>query len=108
VYGTLGTFDSHYGGLVNILAKTGGYRGGQTGAIYKEGAEANIKTFADALLSNKPVNNTEESANSTMTAVLGRIAAYTGKAVTWDEMIKAGEKLDPKLNLPADGPEWKG
>jgi hypothetical protein len=43
-----------------------------------------------------------------MTAVLGRIAAYTGKTVTWDEMIKAGEKLDPKLNLPADGPEWKG
>ena len=108
VYGTLGTFDSHYGGLVNILAKTGGYRGGQTGAIYKEGAQENIKTFADALLSNKPVNNTEESANSTMTAVLGRIAAYTGKTVTWDEMIKAGEKLDPKLNLPADGPEWKG
>jgi myo-inositol 2-dehydrogenase/D-chiro-inositol 1-dehydrogenase len=108
VYGTLGTFDSHYGGLVNILAKTGGYRGGQTGGIYKEGAQANIKTFADALLASKPVNNSEESANSTMTAVLGRIAAYTGKTVTWDEMIKAGEKLDPKLNLPADGPEWKG
>ena len=108
VYGTLGTFDSHYGGLVNILAKTGGYRGGQTGGIYKEGAQANIKTFAEALLASKPVNNSEESANSTMTAVLGRIAAYTGKTVTWDEMIKAGEKLDPKLNLPADGPEWKG
>jgi predicted dehydrogenase len=108
VYGTLGTFDSHYGGLVNILAKTGGYRGGQTGGIYKEGAQANIKAFADALLANKPVNNAEESANSTMTAVLGRIAAYAGKTVTWDEMIKAGEKLDPKLNLPADGPDWKG
>jgi predicted dehydrogenase len=108
VYGTLGTFDSHYGGLVNILAKTGGYRGGQTGAIYKEGAQANIKAFAEALLAGKPVCNAEESANSTMTAVLGRIAAYTGKTVTWDEMIKAGEKLDPKLNLPADGPEWKG
>jgi myo-inositol 2-dehydrogenase/D-chiro-inositol 1-dehydrogenase len=108
VYGTLGTFDSHYGGNVNILAKTGGYRGGQTGGIYKEGAQANIKTFAEAIMAGKPVCNAEESANSTMTAVLGRIAAYTGKTVTWDEMIKAAEKLDPKLNLPADGPEWKG
>ena len=103
----MGTFDSHYGGNVNILAKTGGYRGGQTGGIYKEGAQVNIKAFADALLTNKPVNNAEESANSTMTAVLGRIAAYTGKTVTWDEMIKTGEKLDPKLNLPADGPDLK-
>jgi myo-inositol 2-dehydrogenase/D-chiro-inositol 1-dehydrogenase len=93
---------------VNIRAKTGGYRGGQTGPIFKAGAQANIKTFAEAILAGKPVCNAEESADSTMTAVLGRIAAYTGKTVTWDEMLKAGEKLDPKLNLPADGPEWKG
>ena len=108
VYGNLGTADSHYGGMVNIRAKTGGYRGGQTGPIFKAGAQANIKTFAEAILAGKPVCNAEESADSTMTAVLGRIAAYTGKTVTWDEMIKAGEKLDPKLNLPPDGPEWKG
>jgi predicted dehydrogenase len=103
VYGTLGTFDSHYGGNVNILAKTGGYRGGLTGGIYKEGAVANIKTFAEAVLSGKPINNAEESANSTMTAILGRTAAYTGNLVTWDDMIKKNEKLDAHLNLPPDG-----
>ena len=103
VYGALGTFDSHYGGNVNILAKTGGYRGGLTGGIYKEGAVANIKTFAEAILSGKPINNAEESANSTMTAILGRTAAYTGNLVTWDDMIKKNEKLDAHLKLPADG-----
>ena len=104
IYGSGGVVDSHYGGLVNIRAKTGGYRGGQTGGIYKDGAVANIKTFAEAITSGKPVNNAEESANSTMTAVLGRIAAYEGRLVTWDEMIKANTKVDAKLNLPADGP----
>jgi predicted dehydrogenase len=108
IYGTLGTFDSHYGGNVNILAKTGGYRGGQTSGIYKEGAVANIKRFADAVLAAKPIHNIEDSANSTLTAILGRTAAYEGRTVTWDEMIKANKKLDAKLNLPADGPEWKG
>ena len=108
IYGSLGTVDSHYGGLVNIRAKTGGYRGGQTPGIYKEGAVANIKRFADSILAAKPIQNIQESAESTLTAILGRTAAYEGRTVTWDEMIKANAKLDAKLNLPADGPETKG
>jgi predicted dehydrogenase len=108
VYGSLGTVDSHYGGLVNIRAKTGGYRGGTTGAIYKEGAEANIRKFAESLTGGKPIQNIEESAHSTLTSILGRIAAYEGRTVTWDEMIKANAKVDAKLNLPANGPEWTG
>lgn len=108
IYGSLGTVDSHYGGLVNIRAKTGGYRGGQTAAIYKEGAVANIKRFADSILAAKPIQNIQESAESTLTSILGRTAAYEGRTVTWDEIIKANKKLDAKLNLPADGPETKG
>jgi hypothetical protein len=34
---------------------------------------------------------------SNLTAVLGRTAGYKGGEVTWDEMIKAGEKLEPNL-----------
>jgi len=108
IYGSLGTVDSHYGGLVNIRAKTGGYRGGQTTGIYKDGAVANIKRFAESLLAAKPIQNIQESAASTLTAILGRTAAYEGRTVTWDEMIKANAQLDAKLNLPANGPEWKG
>jgi len=108
IYGTLGTVDSHYGGLVNIRAKTGGYRGGQTGGIYKEGAQANIKMFAEAVLTGKALNNARESADSTLTSILGRIAAYENRVVTWDEMIKANARLDAKLDLPADGPQWRG
>jgi predicted dehydrogenase len=108
IYGTLGTVDSHYGGQVSIRAKTGGYRGGSTGQIYKEGAVANIKSFCESILSRKCVNNMEESANSALTCILGRTAAYEGRLVTWDEMIKANAKLDAKLNLPPDGPTWRG
>jgi predicted dehydrogenase len=108
IYGSLGTVDAHYGGNVNIRAKTGGYRGGQTGSIYKDGAVANIKAFCESIAAGKPINNAEQSADSTMTCVLGRIAAYENRVVTWDEMIKAAARLDPKLNLPPDGPDWKG
>ena len=99
-----GTVDSHYGGNVNIRGKKEGWKGGNTGRIYQEGAINNIKDFCASIEEGNYLNNAEESANSTMTSILGRIAAYENRAVTWDEMLQRADKLDPKLNLPEDGP----
>lgn len=107
IYGATGTAEAHYGGDVRIRAKTGGYRGGSSPGIYKEGAVANIKLFAESISSGKFITNARESANSTLTAILGRTAAYEGRVVTWDEMIKDGKKLDARLDLPANGPDAK-
>jgi len=103
IFGTLGTVDSHYGGNVNILAKTGGYRGGNTGSIYLDGAVSNIKNFCASIENKKYLDNSEESARSNLTAILGRIAAYEGRTVTWNEMMDANTKIDPRLDLPANG-----
>ena len=69
----------------------------------ESGAITNIQKFCDSIRNNTPIDNTLESAHSTMTSILGRMAAYTGNEVSWDEMVSAGAKLDPKLNLPTDG-----
>jgi predicted dehydrogenase len=108
IFGTNGTVDSHYGGNVNILAKTGGYRGGNTGNIYAEGAITNIKNFCQSIAEGKYLDNAQESANSNLAAILGRTAAYEGRMVTWDELIQSNAKLDAKLDLPANGPDWRG
>jgi predicted dehydrogenase len=108
VFGSEGTLESHYGGLVNVRGKSGGYRGGQTTQIYKTGAQANIKRFLQAIADKNPINNARESANSTLAAILGRMAAYEHTTVTWDEMIKAKQKMDAKLELPESGVAWKG
>jgi len=42
-----------------------------------------------------PFNEAENTAKSTMTAIMGREAAYTGRAVTWDEMMKSSLRLGP-------------
>lgn len=42
------------------------------------------------------VNQAEETAISTLTAIMGRAAAYTGKKVTWDEIFKSDMDLGPK------------
>ncbi|HEV8379489.1 MAG TPA: Gfo/Idh/MocA family oxidoreductase [Tepidisphaeraceae bacterium] len=108
IYGSKGTADTHYGALVNIRAKTGGYRGGMTSQIYKTGAVNNINNFCQSIVSKKYINNAQESANSTITCILGRTAAYEGRMVTWDEIMKANARIDPKLDLPANGPDWQG
>ena len=46
----------------------------------------------------------EDTAISTMVAIMGRIAAYTGKEVSWDEMMNSDMKLGPTTFImgPAD------
>jgi predicted dehydrogenase len=50
-----------------------------------------------AIRNNTPVNEAETTAVSTLTAIMGRISAYTGKMVTWDEMLNSDLKLGPKV-----------
>jgi len=45
----------------------------------------------------KPFNELENTAVSTLTAIMGRISAYTGKETTWDEMMNSDLKLGPKV-----------
>jgi len=43
-----------------------------------------------------PINNGEYMCNSTLMAILGREAAYTGKKVTWDQITNSKQDLSPK------------
>ena len=41
------------------------------------------------------VNEAETTALSTLTAIMGRTAAYTGRLVTWDDIFKSDMDLGP-------------
>lgn len=41
------------------------------------------------------INNAEYGAKSTMTALLGRMATYSGKVITWDEAINSEKSVMP-------------
>lgn len=49
-----------------------------------------------AIRTGKPVNQGEDIAKSCLAAIMGRISAYTGKEVTWDEMMNSDLQLGPK------------
>ncbi|MBM3290467.1 MAG: Gfo/Idh/MocA family oxidoreductase, partial [Candidatus Hydrogenedentes bacterium] len=104
IFGTQGTIETHYGGDVFVKSKKGNWPGGKTDRIYEEGAVANIKAFCDSIASGAYLDNIRESADSTLSAVLGRMAAYGERKVTWNEMAASNERLDPHLALPDNGP----
>lgn len=53
-------------------------------------------SLVTAIRTNKPVQEAEQTAISTLTAIMGRISAYTGKKVTWDQMMNSTLKLGPE------------
>src|SRR5438270_7265517 len=45
--------------------------------------------------SGKPINNGEYMAKSTLLAIMGRMAAYTGQEITWEMALNSKEDLSP-------------
>jgi hypothetical protein len=41
------------------------------------------------------ISDTENAAKSTLSAIMGRMATYTGKKITWDQIINSKENLVP-------------
>lgn len=44
----------------------------------------------------EPINDSEWMAHSTMMAIMGRMAAYTGQEVTWEDAFNSKEQLVPE------------
>ena len=58
-----------------------------------------------AIRAGKPVNNGEYMAKSTLLAIMGRMATYTGKEVTWQQAFESKEDLTPEKYAWGEAPE---
>ncbi len=94
-FGSKGTADAHYGGLVRITGENA-WLGANKDDTFRSGAIANAKKFVESIRTNSPINNAQVAAESTLTAVLGRTAAYRSREVTWSELLAEKEKFDFK------------
>lgn len=66
------------------------FRGGE------EGHQAEHDDLFAAIVAGRKYNEADYGATSTMTAILGRMAAYSGKVVEWNEAVKSDVDLSPK------------
>lgn len=100
-FGLGGCADTHYGGAVRILAedRARAWNGAEKDDTFTGGCVDNIKTFIESVRAGKPVHNAAVAAESNLTAILGRMAAYRGGTVTWEEMQASTEKYQAELKL---------
>jgi myo-inositol 2-dehydrogenase/D-chiro-inositol 1-dehydrogenase len=57
------------------------------------------KAFVDSIVSGKFHNQTPAGAESALSCIMARTAAYTGHEVTWEDTLKSTEIWDARLDL---------
>ena len=63
-------------------------------------ADANKEIhFIKSIETGNYLNEASSGVESTLSAIMGRDAATSGKQLSWDETYFSNSKLDPKLNL---------
>jgi len=113
--GTNGTAEAHYSGGVYISGNKPWDSGVPKCASTKltdeqrraglfqsalQDADANKEiAFIKSIETGNFLNETGSGADSALTAILGREAAFSGNRISWDELRNSNSKLDPMLNL---------
>jgi myo-inositol 2-dehydrogenase / D-chiro-inositol 1-dehydrogenase len=66
------------------------YDGPENNPLVQEHAD-----WVTAIRTKTPVNTAKETALATLIAIMGRDSAYTGKAITWDDLLASDARLGP-------------
>ena len=87
------------GSAVLAERKHGARISAQSEWVYEDEHKNMFQVEHDALFagirSSQPVNNGEYMAKSTLLAIMGRMATYTGQQITWDMAWNSKENLNP-------------
>jgi len=92
ILGTDGVCTIGRGPVPRIEGKTNWTFSGQQYNMYQKEHDL---LFA-SIRKGQPMNDGKRLATSTMLAIMGRMAAYTGQQLTWDQALNSQEKLFPE------------
>jgi predicted dehydrogenase len=95
--GCWGSFSQHALGTRGTASITGGGAGtievpGKETERFRnqpDGHQLEMDDLFAALLARRTYNEAEYAADSTMTAILGRMATYSGQVIRWDDAVKS-------------------
>jgi hypothetical protein len=101
VHGTKGSANliGYFNGELIVPGKTMKFPHGP------DGHQVEMDDLFAAIVAGQPYNEVDSRIDGTMTAILGRMATYSGKVVTWDDAVNSSLDLAPKsLAWDADTP----
>jgi predicted dehydrogenase len=89
--GTKGTWDNS-----KHVFKSGGKIVSRQRGEHRNPYEQEHVDLIESIRAGKPLNELRTVAESTLSAIMGRMSAYTGKAVTWEVALNSKENLLPE------------
>ncbi|TVR74569.1 MAG: twin-arginine translocation signal domain-containing protein [Marinilabiliales bacterium] len=84
--------------------------GQPTGTVAVSPYDQEIINLVTAIRTGNYINETQNVSEACMTALMGRVSAYTGREVTWEEMMNSSMNLGPEslemgtVDIPAVPP----
>ncbi|MBZ5669835.1 MAG: Gfo/Idh/MocA family oxidoreductase [Acidobacteriia bacterium] len=112
LFGSEGSSEAHYDWRVNIAGKNKWDAGlgpakeaeqfsaaGKFKGSLDQADPEKQKAFVASITSGQFHNQAALGAESAMSAMLGRMAAYSGQPATWDELQKSKEVYEPKIDI---------
>ncbi len=94
ILGSKGKCNIHVSNNHHIMGKKEWKWKGERNNMY----QTEHDTLFASIRSGKPFNDGVRMANSTMLAIMGRMVAYTGQTLTWEEALNSQETLGPPLD----------
>lgn len=102
IMGSDGNASVHVGGKYEITGKENWHFADKKNNMYQTQHD---ELFA-SIRSGKPIHDGELMTNSTMLAIWGRMVAYTGQSLTYDQVFNSSEILGPKIDEYNWDLEW--
>ncbi|MDX9753987.1 MAG: Gfo/Idh/MocA family oxidoreductase [bacterium] len=97
LFGTKGVAQVSYSDVPEITGENA-WKG--EGGGLSDSAEPNkVTAFEQSIRSGNFINEAQQGAESTLTSILGRMAAYSESEITWDEMLESNQEYNPGINL---------
>lgn len=109
-FGSKGVAEAHYAGPVAIygdnvwksatssasaeFSKMGSFSDNLQHADPEKG-----KSFIQSIVTGHYLNEAPQGVEATLTTILGRVAAFSGREVTWEEMLRSQEVLNPRIDM---------
>jgi len=103
VYGTEGTCQIGASNAGSRIFDRSGKKVWEMAGKISDAYRQEHKDLVDSIRAGKPIVELKQTADSSMVAILGRTAAYTGQRVTWEFMTK-----ESQLNLFPKDLDWNG
>jgi predicted dehydrogenase len=104
ILGTEGSALINVGSSQEITGKTPWKYTGPKNDMY----QTEHDEFFASIRAGKPMNDGEWMANSTMIGILGRMVAYTGQTITWEQALNSNEAIGPKTEDYTWELNWAG